>query len=92
MIMTKSPSIQDVLFFPQMRPEKRLKADDDEDFKAAGVPESWIPWIRKAGYTTLDALKKANANKLANDLNGMRKKNKLEIPPITPDIISPWQA
>jgi lysyl-tRNA synthetase class 2 len=92
MIMTNSPSIQDVLFFPQMRPEKRLKADDDEDFKAAGVPESWIPWIRKAGYTTLDALKKANANKLANDLNGMRKKNKLEIPPITPDIISPWQA
>jgi lysyl-tRNA synthetase class 2 len=92
MIMTNSPSIQDVLFFPQMRPEKRLKVDDDEDFKAAGVPESWIPWIRKAGYTTLDALKKANANKLSNDLNGMRKKNKLEVPPITPEMISSWQA
>jgi lysyl-tRNA synthetase class 2 len=92
MIMTNSPSIQDVLFFPQMRPEKRVRIDEDADFEALGVPVEWIPWIRKAGYNTIDGLKKANANKLANDLNGIRKKNKLEIPALTGDIISTWQA
>lgn len=91
MIMTDSHSIQDVLFFPQMRPEKRLKADDDADFTAAGVPEAWIPWIRKAGINTLEALRKSNANKLANDLNGVRKKNKLEIPALTGEVVAGWQ-
>jgi len=92
MIMTNSPSIQDVLFFPQMRPEKRVRIDEDADFEALGVPAEWIPWIRKAGYNTVEGLKKANANKLANDLNGIRKKNRLEIPALTGDIISTWQA
>jgi len=92
MIMTNSPSIQDVLLFPQMRPEKRVRVDDDEEFKTAGVPEAWIPWIRKAGYNTVEALKKANANKLANDMNGLRKKNKLDIPALSPDDISKWQG
>ncbi len=91
MIMTNSPSIQDVLFFPQMRPEKRVKADDDEGFVAAGVPEAWIPWVRKAGINTLEALRKVNANKLANDLNGVRKKNKLEIPALNGEIVEGWQ-
>lgn len=92
MIMTNSPSIQDVLFFPQMRPEKRVRIDSDEDFISAGVPEAWVPWVRKAGYNTLEALKKVNANKLSNDLNGMRKKNKLEIPAISPEDVLKWQA
>ncbi len=92
MIMTDSPSIQDVLFFPQMRPEKREKVTSDEEFKAAGIPEEWIPLLRKAAYNTLEALKKANPNKLANDLNGLRKKNKLDISPVNGEIIAAWQA
>ncbi len=62
----------------------------DEDFKAIGVPEEWIPWLRKSGFNTIEALKKANPNKLANDLNGIRKKNKLEISPLSPDLIERW--
>jgi lysyl-tRNA synthetase class 2 len=92
MIMTNSASIQDVLFFPQMRPEKRVKLDEDGDFIALGVPEVWVPWIRKAGYNTIESLKKANPNKLSNDMNGVRKKNKLELPALTPDEITRWQA
>jgi lysyl-tRNA synthetase class 2 len=91
MIMTNAPSIQDVIFFPQMRPEKRAHFDDDSEFKAAGVPEQWIPWLRKSGFNTLEALKKANPNKLANDLNGIRKKNKLEISALTGEIVGGWQ-
>jgi lysyl-tRNA synthetase class 2 len=91
MIMTDAPSIQDVIFFPQMRPEKRVRTDEDEDFKAIGVPLEWIPWIRKSGFNTVDALKKANPNKLANDLNGIRKKNKLDIEALTGEMIAGWQ-
>ena len=91
MIMTNSPSIQDVIFFPQMRPEKREAVTTDEDFVAIGVPAEWIPVIRKAGFTTVDALKSANPNKLVNDLGGLRKKMKLSIPAIRPDDIKKWQ-
>jgi lysyl-tRNA synthetase class 2 len=91
MIMTNSPSIQDVIFFPQMRPEKKARIDEDKDFKAIGVPEEWIPWLRKSGFNTIEALKKANPNKLANDLNGIRKKNKLEVPALTGEIVGSWQ-
>jgi lysyl-tRNA synthetase, class II len=90
MIMNNAPSIQDVIFFPQMRPEKRVRIDEDVDFKAIGVPEEWIPWLRKSGFNTIEALKKANPNKLANDLNGIRKKNKLEIQPLSGEIIGSW--
>jgi lysyl-tRNA synthetase class 2 len=90
MIMTNQPSIQDVLFFPQMRPEKREKVSTDEEFKAMGVPDAWIPLIRKAGYTTVEALKKANPNKLINDLSGLRKKLKVEIPALRIDDVQSW--
>ena len=56
------------------------------------MPSEWIPWIRKAGYNTVEGLKKANPNKLANDLNGLRKKNKLEIPPLNVEMITGWQS
>jgi lysyl-tRNA synthetase class 2 len=91
MIMTNSPSIQDVLFFPQMRPEKKAQVTTDEDFIEAGIPAEWIPWIRKSGINTLDELAEVNPNKLANDLNGLRKKNKLDIPSVNGEIVKAWQ-
>jgi len=90
MIMTNAPSIQDVIFFPQMRPEKRVRIDEDEDFITIGVPGEWIPWLRKSGFNTVEALKKANPNKLANDLNGIRKKNKLDISALTGEVVGSW--
>ena len=91
MIMTDSPSIQDVLFFPQMRPEVRQATASDEDFRAIGVPAEWLQWVRNAGYDTIESLKEANPNKMANDLNGLRKKNKLDIPALNGEIIKGWQ-
>ena len=90
MFMTNSSSIQDVLFFPQMRPEKKAVQSTDEEFAAIGVPEHWIQHIRKAGFNTLAALKEANINKLFNDLNGLRKKNKLDIPAMNLAELTDW--
>lgn len=77
MIMTNSPSIQDVLFFPQMRPDKKSKPTMEVDFSQAGVDPLFVQLLQKLGITTMEQLKSANANKLHNDLCGMRKKMKL---------------
>ncbi|OFX28117.1 MAG: lysine--tRNA ligase [Bacteroidetes bacterium GWA2_32_17] len=79
MIITNSVSIQDVLFFPQMRPEKKLTRDDNEKYISIGVPVQWIPIIQKAGYSTIEQVKKANPNKLHQELCGLNKKHKLEL-------------
>ncbi len=92
MFMTNQPSIQDVLFFPQMRPEKKATpaGDNDEAFTSVGVPEVWLPVIRKYGFKTVAELKAANPNKLLNDLGGLRKKLKLEIPALKIEEIQAW--
>jgi lysyl-tRNA synthetase class 2 len=77
MIMTNSPSIQDVLFFPQMKPEKKPQVATDQEFKAEGIRAELIPIIQKMGILTIDQLKGSNPNKLFNDVCGMRKKMKL---------------
>ncbi len=77
MIMTNSSSIQDVLFFPQMRPEKKLRRDDHEDFISSGVTEEWVHVLQKMGYITVKKLKESSAGKLHNELCGYNKKNKL---------------
>jgi lysyl-tRNA synthetase class 2 len=90
MIMTDSASIQDVLFFPQMRPEQLKTESKDEEFTALGFPAAWIPFLRQKGFNTVEELKEANPNKLANDLNGLRKKNKLDIPALNPAEVKEW--
>jgi len=90
MFLTNSQSIQEVLFFPQMRPEKKAVQSTDEEFAALGIPEFWIAPFRKCGINTLAALKEANINKLFNDLNVFRKKNKLDIPAMNLAELTEW--
>ena len=77
MFMTDQASIQDVLFFPQMRPEKKVVNDPAEKYTALGIPEEWVPVIQKMSYLTVDSLKKLSPGKFFNDLCGFNKKNKL---------------
>ncbi len=90
MLMTNQPSIQDVLFFPQMRPEKISKVASTEDYEKEGVPSVWVPVLQKMGLTTIEALKSANANKVFNDLGGMRKKMKLDVPMPAKEDVESW--
>ncbi|MEO1053434.1 MAG: lysine--tRNA ligase [Bacteroidota bacterium] len=78
MIMTDSQSIQDVLFFPQMKPEKQVEMATEKDYEEQGVRTELVPILLKLGIFTIDQLKEANANKLFNDVCGMRKKMKLK--------------
>ncbi|MFN8430106.1 MAG: lysine--tRNA ligase [Spirosomataceae bacterium] len=78
MMMTNNQSIQEVLFFPQMRPEKKVEVATEADYEAVGVPKVWIPALQKMGFHTIELLKAANPNKVFNDLGGMRKKLKID--------------
>ena len=83
MFMTGQTSIQDVLFFPTMRPEKKVVADAVEVYTEAGIPAEWVETIQKMGYITLEAFAntaKSGGMKLFNDLCGFNKKNKLGLP------------
>ena len=83
MFMTGQTSIQDVLFFPTMRPEKKVVADAEEVYTEAGIPAEWVAPIQKMGYITLEAFAgtaKSGGMKLFNDLCGFNKKNKLGLP------------
>jgi lysyl-tRNA synthetase class 2 len=90
MLMTDQSTIQEVLFFPQMRPEKKAKVASTEDFTALGVPEEWVPVLIKMGFKTAEELKAGNPNKVFNDLGGMRKKMKLEIAMPAKESVMEW--
>ncbi len=92
MIMTNQPSIQDVLFFPQMKPEQGQGTRDEgpEKYLEIGVPEEWIIVLKKLGYITVEKLKEAKAGKLSNDLNGHNKKNKLGLKGLSPQEVEKW--
>lgn len=90
MIMTNSKSIQDVLFFPQMRAEKKEMKDEPEKYLEMGIPADWVPLIQKSGYATVVALKEANPNKLHQTLCGMNKKHKLGLTNPSQDEVKNW--
>ena len=88
MIMTNSPSIQDVLFFPQMKPEKRTVAA--LDYAALGIREDLIPVFQKLGITSKEQLRDVKATKLFNDVCGTRKKLKLDVTNPTLEEVEGW--
>jgi len=90
MLMTNQHTIQEVLFFPQMRPEKKAKVATPEDFIKIGVPAEWVQVLNKMGFNTIEELKAANPNKVFNDLGGMRKKLKLDITMPTKELVMSW--
>jgi lysyl-tRNA synthetase, class II len=91
MLMTNQSSIQDVLFFPQMRPERREIMDKPEKYTEAGIPADWIDPLQKLGYKTLAALKNVEKHtKLHQDLCGYNKKNKLGLTNPTQDEVANW--
>ena len=90
MLMTGQTTIQEVLLFPQMRPEKTVKRDATEKYTAVGVAAEWVPALQKAGYLTVESLKEANPNKLRQALCELNKKYKLELTNPSVEEIEGW--
>ncbi len=91
MLMTGQTTIQEVLFFPQMRPEKVQKRDGAEVFATVGVPEEWVAPLHKLGVLTIRQLATtASAGKLQQDLCGLNKKFKLELTNPAVDAVKAW--
>ena len=77
MLMTGKTYIQEVLFFPQMRPEKKAPRSTVAEWTALGVPEQWVPVLNKCGYYLVSDIKDVNPQKLQMDVCGVNKKYKL---------------
>ncbi len=93
MLMTGQTAIQEVLFFPQMRPEKKARRSTEAEWAAAGVPSEWIAPLAKLGVLTTQQLAAtASAGKLQQDLCGLNKKFKLELTNPTADAVKEWIA
>lgn len=91
MLMTGQTTIQEVLFFPQMRPEKTARRDNARTFGKVGVPEEWVPVLYKLGVLTVEALGAvASAGKLQQDMCGVNKKYKLELKNPSADDVKGW--
>ena len=92
MLMTGNAFIQEVLLFPQMKPEKKSPRDPAEAFTALGIPEEWVPVFYKAGYNVVASMKDVNPQKLHMDICGINKKYKLELCNPSVDQVAGWVA
>lgn len=90
MLMTNSPSIQDVLFFPQMKPEKKATVDPDSKFEEIGIVPEWIEVLRKMGFQKVSQVLESKPGKLFNDLCGFNKKNKLGLKNPSAEEVKSW--
>ena len=90
MLMTGQTTIQEVLFFPQMRPEKVAKRDKEEAYTAIGVPAEWVAPLQKAGYLTVESLDGVNPAKVHQEICGLNKKFKLGYTNPTIDDVAGW--
>ena len=87
MLMTGQTTIQEVLLFPTMKPEKVTPKDSVEKYVAVGVPEAWVPVIQKVGYLTLEQLAGVKPGKLLQDMIDIKKKYKEYLG----DLVNPGQ-
>ncbi|MBM76997.1 MAG: lysine--tRNA ligase [Crocinitomicaceae bacterium] len=90
MFLTNQSSIQEVLFFPQMKPEKWDTGPDLNAYKSLGVPEEWIEHIYNAGYVTATSLVEGKPTAVHQKLNGYRKKNKIDLAPLQLAEVEAW--
>jgi lysyl-tRNA synthetase, class II len=90
MFLTNQSSIQEVLFFPQMKPEKWDTGPDLIAFKALGISEEWVQHIYQAGYADTATLLESKPTAIHQKINGYRKKNKIDLPPLQLPEVEAW--
>ncbi|MBQ8277646.1 MAG: lysine--tRNA ligase [Bacteroidaceae bacterium] len=91
MLMTGQTQIQEVLFFPQMRPEKKAPRDPVAKYVALGIDEALVPVLQKAGYNLVSDLEEANAQKIQQQIGEIIKKYKLDLAKPSVQDIEGWK-
>jgi len=90
MLMTGKTFIQEVLFFPQMKPEKKIPQSTPAEWAAIGVSEDWVPVLRKAGFNLIQNIKDEKAQGLQQKIGDIVKKYKLDMQKPTVADIEQW--
>lgn len=90
MLMTGKSTIQEVLLFPQMRPEKKMPKSSMSEWTKIGVSEDWVAVLNKCGYNLISDIKDVNPQKLQMDVCGINKKYKLGYDNPKVDEIALW--
>ena len=89
MLFTNNQSIQEVIFFPQMKPEISKPKPKKEDFINLGIKEEWVDHVMEI-YSDKDNLLSGKPTQVHQKLNGFRKKNKLAIDALQLDEVITW--
>ena len=92
MFMTGQTTIQEVLFFPQMRPEKKIPKDNAARYTEIGINEELVPVLQKAGYNLVNDMKDVNPQKLQQQIGEVIKKYKLDIEKPSVNEVAEWIA
>ncbi len=90
MLMTGKTFIQEVLFFPQMKPEKKIPQSSPAEWAEIGVAEEWVPVLRKAGFNLISNIKDEKPQGLQQKIGDIVKKYKLEMQKPSVDEIATW--
>ncbi len=90
MLMTGKTFIQEVLFFPQMKPEKKAPQSTIQEWGAIGVAEDWVYVLRKAGFHLIQDIKDEKAQGLQQKIGDIVKKFKLELQKPSVDEVQGW--
>jgi lysyl-tRNA synthetase class 2 len=90
MLMTGKTFIQEVLFFPQMKPEKKIPQSTPAEWAEIGVAEEWVPVLRKAGFNLISNIKDEKAQGLQQKIGDIVKKYKLDLVKPSVDEIAKW--
>ncbi len=89
-LMTGQPTIQEVLLFPTMKPEKKAPKSSVAEWAAIGVHEEWVPLLNKCGYYMVADIRELNPQKLQQDVCGVNKKYKLGLENPKVDEFAAW--
>ena len=90
MLMTGKTFIQEVLFFPQMKPEKKMPQSTIKEWAEIGVPEDWAYVLRKAGFNLISDIREEKAQGLQQKIGEINKKYKLGYEKPSVDDIQGW--
>ena len=90
MLMTGKTFIQEVLFFPQMKPEKKVPQSTVSEWAEIGVPEEWVPVLRKIGFNLVQNIKDEKAQGLQQKIGDIVKKFKLDMQKPSVDEVATW--